>query len=110
MKKAGIIRCRETEEMCPGTADFKAAGEGKGAFEETGPVELVGFITCGGCPGKRAAYRAKMMVEKKGVEIVALGSCIKKGNHAYPCPHFDEMLRAIEKQVGENVKILDWTH
>lgn len=41
--KVGIIRCQQTEDMCPGSTDFKIASEGKLAFEETGPVEIVGF-------------------------------------------------------------------
>jgi len=59
MKKVGVIRCQQTEDMCPGNTDFKVAKEGKLAFEETGPVEIVGFVSCGGCPGKRAIARAK---------------------------------------------------
>ena len=110
MKKAGIIRCRETEEMCPGTSDFRVALQGKGAFEATGPVELVGYLTCGGCPGKRAAYRAKMMVDKKGAEVIAMGSCIQKGNHAYPCPFFELMRKEIAEKIGDGVLLLDWTH
>jgi len=110
VKKAGIIRCRETEEMCPGTMDFKVAKEGKGAFEETGPVELVGYLTCGGCPGKRVAYRAEMMVEKKKAEVIAFGSCITKGNHAYPCPNFESIKKAVTEKIGDRALILDWTH
>ena len=37
--KVGIIRCQLTEDMCPGSTDFKVAREGTLAFEETGPVE-----------------------------------------------------------------------
>jgi len=59
MLKVGMIRCQQTEDMCPGNTDFKVAKAGKLAFEETGPVEVVGFVSCGGCPGKRAIIRAK---------------------------------------------------
>jgi hypothetical protein len=64
MVKAGIIRCQQTEDMCPADADFKAAREGAGVFQETGAAEIVGFVSCGGCPGKRAVPRAKLMVER----------------------------------------------
>lgn len=64
MLRVAIIRCQQTEDMCPGTTDFKVAREGMAAFETTGAVEIVGFVSCGGCPGKRAAARAKMMVER----------------------------------------------
>jgi len=30
--KAGIIRCLQTEDMCPGATDFKVMREKKGAF------------------------------------------------------------------------------
>lgn len=59
-----MIRCQQTEDMCPGNTDFKVAKEGEFAFEETGPVEVIGFVSCGGCPGKRAVTRAKMMVDR----------------------------------------------
>ncbi len=33
--KAGIIRCMQTEDYCPGTADFRAIREKTGAFSQT---------------------------------------------------------------------------
>lgn len=108
--KAGIIRCRQTEDMCPGSTDFKVAAQGNCAFEETGPVEVIGFVSCGGCPGKRAVPRAKMLVER-GAEVVAFASCISKGNPiGIPCPHFRSMKEAIANRLGEDIKILDYTH
>jgi predicted metal-binding protein len=103
MKKVGIIRCQQTEDICPGTTDFKFAQLGKGAFTETGPVEITAFVSCGGCPGKRAVAR--------GVEVIALASCIKNGNPiCFPCPHAEAMKTAIIKKIGDKVKILDYTH
>ena len=52
MKKVGIIRCQQTEDLCPGTMDFKCAAKGKLAFKELGGCEVIGFVSCGGCPGK----------------------------------------------------------
>ncbi|GAB6179646.1 CGGC domain-containing protein [Desulfotomaculum defluvii] len=110
MLKVGIIRCQQTEDMCPGNTDFKVAKEGKFAFEETGPVDVVGFVTCGGCPGKRAVARAKLMVDR-GAEAIAFASCITKGNPiGFPCPHYPKIKEAILKKVGENIKIIEWTH
>ena len=100
----------QTEDMCPGTSDFKAAASGKLAFESTGPVEIVGFVSCGGCPGKRAVSRAQMMVDR-GAEIIALASCISKGNPiGYPCPYFEELKNAISRKIGSGIEILDYTH
>lgn len=110
MKRAGIIRCQQTEDICPGTTDFKFAQLGKGAFAETGPVEVVGFVSCGGCPGKRAVGRAEELVAR-GAEVIALASCIRNGNPiGFPCPHAAVMKEAILKKVGDKVKFLDYTH
>lgn len=110
MLKVGIIRCQQTEDMCPGTTDFKVALQGKLAFEETGPVEVVGFISCGGCPGKKAIKRAEMMVNR-GAEAIVFASCISKGNPiGYPCPHYANMRDNIIKAIGEDIKIIEWTH
>ena len=79
MKKVGIIRCQQTEDLCPGTTDFVTAAKGKGSFEAFGECQIVGFVSCGGCPGKRAVARAKMLVDR-GAEAVALASCIGKGS------------------------------
>lgn len=108
--KIGIIRCQQTEDMCPGTTDFSCAVKGKGAFEALGPCEVVGFVSCGGCPGKRAVSRANMLADR-GAEAIALASCITRGNPiAFPCPHRDLMLDSIVKKVGEGVQIIDHTH
>ncbi len=110
MLKVGIIRCRQTEDICPGTTDFRFAKEGKGAFEETGPVEVVGFVSCGGCPGKRAVMRAQTMIER-GAEAVVFASCIKNGNPiGISCPHYQQIREAVSRKVGKNVKIIEWTH
>jgi len=63
--------------MCPGNTDFKVAAQGKLAFEEIGASEIVGFVTCGGCPGKKAAPRAKLMVER-GAEVVLVSGPTKE--------------------------------
>ncbi|MHB9027710.1 MAG: CGGC domain-containing protein [Candidatus Latescibacterota bacterium] len=108
--RVGIIRCQQTEDMCPGNTDFKVAATGKLAFEETGPAEVVGFVSCGGCPGKRAVARAKLMVDR-GAEAIAFASCISRGNPiGFPCPHFATMREAIIRKIGPEVKVIDWTH
>jgi len=108
--KVGVIRCQQTEDMCPGNTDFKIAAEGKFAFEETGPVEIMGFESCGGCPGKRAVMRAKMMVDR-GAEAIVMASCISRGNPiGFPCPHFEKMKESIKKKIGPEIKIIEWTH
>lgn len=110
MKKIGIIRCMQTEDMCPGTTDFAVAKSGKGVFSDMGPVEIVGFLSCGGCPGKRAVSRAVMLAQR-GAEAIVLASCIKKGTPiGMPCPHVEAMSEAIKRKLPEGVPLLDWSH
>lgn len=110
MKKVGIIRCQQTEDLCPGTTDFKTVAENKGAFADLGECTLVGFLSCGGCPGKRAVARAKMLKDR-GAQVIALASCIKKGTPiGFPCPNQEMMLTAIKKAVEPEVLVLDYSH
>lgn len=84
--KLRIIRCMQTEDYCPGSRDFKTIRERKGAFSGVDDIELVGFINCGGCPGKKAVLRAKSLVSQ-GADTIAFASCIQKGTPiGYPCP------------------------
>jgi len=109
--KVGLIRCRQTEDMCPGTADFKFMREKKGAFEGVeGDIEIIGVVSCGGCPGKKAVARAKEMV-KRGADTIVFASCITRGNPiGVPCPHAQVMLDAVKRAVGKDIRILDYTH
>lgn len=69
--KVGIIRCMQTEDFCPGTNDFKMVAEKKGAFEGVDePIEIIGFINCGGCPAKKSVLRARDLV-KRGADTIA---------------------------------------
>lgn len=109
--KVGIIRCLQTENFCPGTFDFKAIADKTGVFEGVEEdIELVGFISCGGCPGKNAILRAKKMV-KLGADTIVLASCIEKGTPlGYKCPFSKMMKDSLVKGLAENIKILDYTH
>lgn len=109
--KVGIIRCMQTEDYCPGTTDFKMLKEHKGAFEGINEeIELIGFCNCGGCPGKKAVLRARKLVER-GVDTIAFASCIQKGTPiGYPCPFAKRMKEIVEKDLGEQIKLLDYTH
>ena len=112
MKKVGIIRCQQTEDYCPGTKCLLTAKEGLGSFEEAGlgPCEVVGFVSCGGCPGKRAVLRAQELI-KRGAEMIVMSSCITKGTPiGFPCPNKGMMIRAIRNKIGEEVPVLEYTH
>lgn len=112
MKKVGIIRCQQTEDYCPGTRCLLMAKDGTGSFEEAGigPCEVVGLVSCGGCPGKRAVLRAEELI-KRGAEVIMLGSCIKIGTPiGFPCPHKGLMLKSIRKRIGDDIPILEYSH
>ena len=47
--KVGLIRCMQTEDMCPGTTDFMFMREKKGAFE--GVEEEPGILGVNACGG-----------------------------------------------------------
>ncbi len=109
--KLGVIRCKQTRDICPGTTDFKMVREKKGTFEGIEEeIELIGFNDCGGCPGKKAVLRAREMV-KRGANTIAFASCIAKGTPIeYPCPFAKKMRDAVSRDLGEDIRILEYTH
>ncbi len=111
--KIGIIRCRATENYCPGTTDFKTLALRKGSFAslpEDEELELVGFISCGGCPGKDAVLRARELM-RRGAECIAFASCIRQGNPlGFPCPQAENLINAVKRDLGPHIKFLDFTH
>ena len=108
--KVRIIRCQQTEDICPGTKCLACAREGKEAFQETGAVEVLGFASCGGCPGKKAVARALDM-ENRGAEVIFLASCATRGiPWEYPCPHLGRIKEALKKKLKPATNIVDWTH
>lgn len=75
-----------------------------------GEIEIVGFINCGGCPAKKAVLRARELV-RRGADTIAFASCIQKGTPiSYPCPFAKKMKEIIAKDVGEEIRFLDYTH
>ncbi len=109
--KIGLIRCRQTEDACPGTTDFKVIRERKCAFEGIEEeIEIIGLTTCGGCPGKKAVTRAAEMV-RRGADTIVIASCITRGNPiGFPCPHAEKIVEAIRKKVGDDIRIIEYTH
>jgi predicted metal-binding protein len=109
--KVGIIRCMQTEDYCPGTTDFNMIKNRQGAFEGVkDEIEIVGMISCGGCPGKKTVLRAKELV-KRGADTIAFASCIQKGTPiGYACPFAKKMKDCVVNAVGDGVVILDYTH
>jgi len=66
-------------------------------YPENEPIEIVGFISCGGCPGERLEFSPADM-KKYGAEAVHLATCFLAG---YPaCPHIEDFIKYIEGYVG----------
>jgi predicted metal-binding protein len=109
--KVGLIRCMQTEDMCPATTDFKVMKEKKLAFANVEEeIEVTGVNTCGGCPGKKAVTRAAEMI-KRGADTIVLASCITRGNPiGFACPHSEQMKQAISQKIGNTVRLIDYTH
>ena len=109
--KVGIIRCMQTEDFCPGTTHFRMIREKKGAFEGVEEdIEIIGFINCGGCPGKKAVLRARELVNR-GADSIAFASCIQKGTPiGYACPFAKRMKDVIQNDLGDGIRLIDYTH
>ena len=88
--KLGIIRCMQTEDYCPGSRDFRTIRERKGAFMGEDDIQLVGVIS---------PY------------TIAFPSCISKAPPiGYPCPFAKIIRQLVQNEVGDGVRILDYTH
>ncbi|MBR3297872.1 MAG: CGGC domain-containing protein [Clostridia bacterium] len=109
--KVGIIRCMQTEDICPGTDDFLAVKNHTGAFADIKEdIDLVGFCNCGGCPGNRVVLRAKKLAEQ-GAQIIAFSTCIQKGRDiCFPCPYAQKMKDSIIQALGDQVTLLNSSH
>ena len=109
--KAGVIRCMQTEDYCPGTTCFKMMREKDGAFSGIDEnIDVVGFINCGGCPGKKAVLRVREMI-KRGADTIVFASCVTKGTPiGYPCPFAKKMIDTVTKDIGDSIRIIEHTH
>ena len=108
--KVGIIRCQQTEDFCPGTTDFKMIQEKQGVFQDVNEnIEIIGFINCGGCPGKKSILRVQELIDR-GANTIVFASCITKGTPiGYQCP-FAKKMKNIIMQKFDKIRILDYTH
>jgi len=105
--KIAVVRCDIVSETCPGVACFRAFNKRKVHFEEYGKdAEIIGFFTCGGCPGRRI-FRLVDSLLKHNVDVVHLSSCMLMEGGYPKCPHIDEIRQMIIKK---GVKVVEGTH
>jgi predicted metal-binding protein len=104
MKKIGIIICARYQD-CGGGKCFRALKERVGGFSsypKEERVEIVGYSTCGGCPGGNIEYVPEEM-KKNGAEIIHLATGFVVGYP--PCPSIRRFKEFIEKQFGVEVAV-----
>ncbi len=106
MVKIGIIIC-DRYRTCAGGKCFRALREREGAFSiyRGQDVEVVGYTTCGGCPGGNIEY-APAEMKKNGVEVIHLATGFLVGYP--PCPWIDYFKKFIEEKYG--LKVVLGTH
>jgi predicted metal-binding protein len=95
MKRVGIIICARYRD-CGGGKCFRALRERRGAFSAypTGePVEIIGYSTCGGCPGGNVEHVMEEM-KKNGAEVIHLATGMIVGYP--PCPNICRFKAFIE--------------
>jgi len=103
MKKIGIIIC-DRYGACAGGKCLRSLREREGGFERyrDEEVELVGYTTCGGCPGGNVEYAPGEM-KKNGAEVVHLATGLVVGYP--PCPHLDAFRSFIPAKYGLEVVV-----
>ena len=104
MKKIGIIICDRYRE-CGGGKCLRALRERKGAFSiypVDEAVEVVGYSTCGGCPGGNVEYVPEEM-KKNGAEVIHLATGMVVGYP--PCPSIRHFKAFLETKYGLEVVV-----
>jgi predicted metal-binding protein len=102
--KIGIIIC-DRYRTCAGGKCFRAVRDRTGAFARYAAdvtLDVVGFTTCGGCPGGNVEYAPEEMV-KNGAEAIHLATGLVVGYP--PCPWTDYFRQFIEARYGVPVVV-----
>jgi predicted metal-binding protein len=105
-KKVGIIICDRYRD-CAGGKCLRSLRNREGAFSiyKSQEVELVGYTSCGGCPGGNIEYCVEEM-KKNGAEVVHFATGMVVGYP--PCPHIDHFRNFIKTKF--NVDVVVGTH
>ncbi len=105
--KIAVVRCDIVSEVCPGVACFKAFNKRMVHFGEYGrDAEMIGFFTCGGCPGRRV-FRLVDSLLRHEVDVIHLSSCMLMEKSYSKCPHLEDIRQMILKK---GVKVVEGTH
>ncbi|WP_010664339.1 CGGC domain-containing protein [Marinilabilia salmonicolor] len=96
-KKIGIIICNRYRD-CAGGKCFRSKKAREGAFsiyDKHTNLEIVGYTTCGGCPGGNIEHAPEEML-KNGVDVIHLATGLVVGYP--PCPHIAYFKKYIEER------------
>jgi predicted metal-binding protein len=106
MTRIGIIIC-DRYRTCAGGKCLRALRNREGAFSRYAneQVELVGYTTCGGCPGGNVEY-APAEMQKNGAQVVHLATGLVVGYP--PCPWLDVFCDFIPVKYG--LEVVRGTH
>ncbi len=104
--KIGIIIC-DRYRTCAGGKCFRSLRNREGAFSiyKDMDVEVVGFTTCGGCPGGNIECAPEEM-KKNGAQVIHLATGFVVGYP--PCPYISYFKDYFEKRFG--LKVVVGTH
>jgi predicted metal-binding protein len=104
--KIGIIICNRYK-ACAGGKCFRAIREQAGAFDiyKNKEVEVVGYTSCGGCPGGNIEYAPEEM-KKNGAEVIHFATGMVVGYP--PCPYINHFKNFIQTKF--NLKVIVGTH
>jgi predicted metal-binding protein len=105
-KNVAIIIC-ERYKTCAGGKCLRALKNREGAFSlyKNQDVKLVGYTTCGGCPGGNVEYCVEEM-KKNGAETVHFATGMVVGYP--PCPYIDQLRDFVKRKY--NVDVVVGTH
>jgi predicted metal-binding protein len=101
--KVAIVIC-DRYKSCAGGKCFRALQNREGAFERYlgKDVEIVGFTSCGGCPGGNIEYAPEEM-KKNDAQVIHLATGLVVGYP--PCPHIGYFREFIGRKYGLEVVV-----
>jgi predicted metal-binding protein len=107
MTKIGVVICGRYQ-TCGGGKCFRSVRERTGGFArypKDEPVEVVGYSSCGGCPGGNIEYVPEEMI-KNGAEVIHLATGLGVGYP--PCPYIRQFKEFVETRYG--IPVVVGTH
>jgi predicted metal-binding protein len=104
--KIGIIIC-DRYKSCAGGKCFRAVKDRDGAFDiyKEKDIELVGYTSCGGCPGGNIEH-APEELKKNGAEVIHFATGMVVGYP--PCPYINHFKDFIESKF--ELRVVVGTH